>query len=239
MENNVPSSIQPVEIDNSTSKNILIVVLIVIILIFTSLGTFAAEFVSEVLYSTGWFIGKTSDVVATSGETTLDIANDAIHHGSNLMIKASRKNGSDKPTSLNDTPKEETSEQETSEQETPEQGEETSENKTSDEPSPDTSTNPIQKPISSGKSNWCLVGEYQGRRGCIEINETDKCMSGQIFPSQYTCLNPNFSQNVFPNMTTPMGVPPRMDLTQLPRYNPRFEEQQIAQEQISNPNASF
>jgi hypothetical protein len=235
MENNVYSSPPtPIEIDNSTSKNILIVVLIVIILIFTSLGTFATDFVSEVLYSTGWFIGKTSDVVATSGETTLDVANSAIHHGSDLMIKASRKTGSDKPTSLNDTPKEETPEQET-----PEQGEETSENKTSDEPSPDTSTNPIQKPISSGKTNWCLVGEYQGRRGCIEVNENDKCMSGQIFPSQYTCLNPNFSQNVFPNMTTPMGVPPRMDLNQLSPYNPRFEEQQRAQEQISNPNASF
>jgi len=220
MENNVPSSTPtPIEIDSATSKNILIVVLIVIILIFTSLGTFAAEFVSEVLYSTGWFIGKTSDVVATTGETTLDIANDAIHHGSDLMIKASRKTGSDKPTSLNDNIK--------------------SDDKKSDEPSPDTSTNPIQKPISSGKSNWCLVGEYQGRRGCIEVNENDKCMSGQIFPSQYTCLNPNFSQNVLPNMTTPMGVPPRIDLNQLPQRNPSIEEQERVQAQISNPNASF
>jgi hypothetical protein len=88
------------------------------------------------------------------------------------------------------------------------------------EPEPDTTTNPIQKPIASGKSNLCLVGEYQGRRGCVEIGENEKCMSGQIFPSQYTCLNPNFSQNVLPNMTTPMGVPPRMDLNQLPKNNP-------------------
>jgi len=220
MENNVSSSAPtPIEIDSATSKNVLIVILIVIILIFTSLGTFASEFVSEVLYSTGWFIGKTSDVVATTGETTLDIANEAIHHGSDLMIKASRKTGSDKPTSLNDNIK--------------------SHDKKSDEPSPDTSTNPIQKPISSGKSNWCLVGEYQGRRGCIEVNENDKCMSGQIFPSQYTCLNPNFSQNVLPNIQTPGGVPPRIDLNQLPQRNPSIEEQQRVQSEISNPNASF
>jgi hypothetical protein len=103
------------------------------------------------------------------------------------MIKASRKSPTDKPAMLK-----------------------------VNEPEPDTTTNPIQKPITSSKSNWCLVGEYQGRRGCIEIGENDKCMSGQIFPSQYTCLNPNFSQNVLPNMTTPMGIPPRMDLNQLP-----------------------
>jgi len=182
------SPLKSIELDESKSKSVIIVVLVLVILLFTSLGTFASEFASEVLYSTGWFIGKTSDVVANTGETTLDIANDAIHHGSDLMIKASHKEGSDKPASVK-----------------------------KDEPKPDTTTNPIQKPIASGKSNWCLVGEYQGRRGCIEVGENDKCMSGQVFPSQYTCLNPNFSQNVLPNMATPIGIPPRIDLNQLPQ----------------------
>lgn len=191
------SPIKPIELDDSSSKSIIIVVLILIILLFTSLGTFASDFASEVLYSTGWFICKTSDVVANTGETTLDVANHAIHHGSDLMIKASKKDGSHKPASLKDEVKTET--------------------KVKSEPTPDTTTNPIQKPISSGKSNWCLVGEYQGRRGCIEVGENDKCMSGQVFPSQYTCLNPNFSQNVLPNMTTPIGIPPRIDLNQLPQ----------------------
>lgn len=186
------SPLKSIELDESKSKNLIIVVLILVILLFTSLGTFASEFASEVLYSTGWFIGKTSDVVANTGETTLDIANDAIHHGSDLMIKASHKEGSDKPASVNKSEK-------------------------TTEPKPDTTTNPIQKPIASGKSNWCLVGEYQGRRGCIEVGENDKCMSGQVFPSQYTCLNPNFSQNVLPNMATPIGIPPRIDLNQLPQ----------------------
>jgi hypothetical protein len=179
-------------LDTSDNRNIIIIVLVIIILLFTSLGTFASKFVSEVLYSTGWFIGKTSDIVANTAETSLDIANDAIHHGSDLMIKASRKQPSDRqPSDIQTLPK-------------------------LNEPEPDTALNPIQKPITSGNSNWCLVGEYQGRRGCIEIGENDKCMSGQIFPSQHTCLNPNFSQNVLPNMTTPMGIPPRIDLNQLP-----------------------
>lgn len=61
------------------------------------------------------------------------------------------------------------------------------------EPSPDTTKNPIQNPISS-KKGWCLVGEYQGKRGCIEIGEYDKCLSGQVFPEEKLCLNPTFTQ---------------------------------------------
>lgn len=62
-------------------------------------------------------------------------------------------------------------------------------------PVPDTTENPIQNPISHGKNAWCLVGDYKGRRGCIEVSEQDKCMSGQVYPSQKMCLNPALSQN--------------------------------------------
>ena len=60
---------------------------------------------------------------------------------------------------------------------------------------PDTSESPIQKPIAQDKSAWCLVGEYKGSRGCIEVSEYDKCMSGQVYPSQKMCLNPTLSTN--------------------------------------------
>ena len=60
-------------------------------------------------------------------------------------------------------------------------------------PIPSTSTNPIQKPIASAKAGWCLVGEYDGNRGCIEVNDSSKCLSGQVFPSQQLCVNPTKS----------------------------------------------
>ena len=41
------------------------------------------------------------------------------------------------------------------------------------------------------KSGWCLVGQEQGFRSCIEVNDFDKCMSGSIFPSKDICTNPN------------------------------------------------
>ena len=43
----------------------------------------------------------------------------------------------------------------------------------------------------SGQSGWCFIGEDRGFRSCALVNEDDKCMSGDIFPSQEICINPN------------------------------------------------
>ena len=47
--------------------------------------------------------------------------------------------------------------------------------------------------IQSGppKSGWCYIGEDRGFRTCAEVGVNDKCMSGDIFPSQEICINPN------------------------------------------------
>jgi hypothetical protein len=44
---------------------------------------------------------------------------------------------------------------------------------------------------SAGKSGWCFIGDDRGNRSCAMVNEDDKCMSGDIFPSQELCINPN------------------------------------------------
>ena len=41
------------------------------------------------------------------------------------------------------------------------------------------------------KSGWCYIGEDRGFRSCISVGEGDTCMSGDIFPSQELCINPN------------------------------------------------
>lgn len=43
---------------------------------------------------------------------------------------------------------------------------------------------------SAGKSGWCYIGNDRGFRSCALVNENDKCMSGDIFPSQEICMNP-------------------------------------------------
>ena len=43
----------------------------------------------------------------------------------------------------------------------------------------------------SGKAGWCYVGEDKGYRTCAQVGVNDTCMSGDIFPSQEICINPN------------------------------------------------
>ena len=45
-------------------------------------------------------------------------------------------------------------------------------------------------PISSNKNGWCLIGEYENKRGCIEVDDSEKCMSGQVYPTRQACVNP-------------------------------------------------
>jgi hypothetical protein len=60
--------------------------------------------------------------------------------------------------------------------------------KNNSSPLPDNTTNPIQKPITANKNGWCFVGEYEGKRGCINVGDQDKCMSGQVYPNEQQCL---------------------------------------------------
>lgn len=44
---------------------------------------------------------------------------------------------------------------------------------------------------SAGKSGWCYIGDDRGFRSCAQVGVNDTCMSGDIFPSQEICMNPN------------------------------------------------
>ena len=52
----------------------------------------------------------------------------------------------------------------------------------------DSSNSNIQKGPS--KSGYCYIGEDQGYRSCMYVNDSDMCMSGDIFPSKEICVNP-------------------------------------------------
>jgi len=176
-----------------SNKNF-IIILLIILLVFSFLGvniltisgnimqTFIqilGPLVSQILsifgYTTGTVINKTADVVADTAKTGIDIAEGSIQSVGNILRDASQSNVNVKSKQSLDTALN--------------QG-----MLKGNEPRADSTENPIQKPISSGKQNWCLVGEYQGKRGCIEVGEHDKCLSGQVFPNQKMCLNPTLTQ---------------------------------------------
>ena len=43
----------------------------------------------------------------------------------------------------------------------------------------------------TGKAGWCYIGEDRGFRSCSKVGVNDVCMSGDIFPSNEICINPN------------------------------------------------
>lgn len=48
----------------------------------------------------------------------------------------------------------------------------------------------IQNRSATSQKGWCYVGTDRGNRSCISVTESDKCMSGDIFPSRDLCINP-------------------------------------------------
>lgn len=206
-EARTPSGFKFDDMTNNTSTNsnstfginnqVIIVVLLVTlglsflgINIFIVIGNFVdsiikifGPLISQILsifgYTTGSVLSKTADVAGTVAKTGVDLAEDSLQSVGTILKDASRQNvnpaavaGLDGALSVQ------------------------SSTNTYREPSPSTSGDPVQKPITANKTNWCLVGEYDGKRGCIEVGEQDKCMSGQIFPSQVACMNPaNYAAN--------------------------------------------
>jgi hypothetical protein len=136
-------------------------------------GPFFRQILSLVGYTAGTAINKVSEVATDTATVGVELAGGAVHNVGDLLVNASKENGKlpSLDIKINSAPMK------------------------LSEPSPDNTENPIQNAPAASKKSWCLVGEYQGRRGCIEVSEQDKCISGQVFPEQKMCLNPTLTQN--------------------------------------------
>jgi hypothetical protein len=195
-----------------SNKNFLIIVLIILLvlsflginlvivagnliqIIVQYLGPFINQLFSLFGNTTGLIINTSTDIVTDTAKTGIDIAGGTFHDVGNLLQNSSQPVNIASPLQIVTHPTQISSSENKAKLD---KSINNSDNK-HHEPKPDTSENPIQNPITSGKTNWCLVGEYQGRRGCIEISEHDKCLSGQVFPDQKACLNPTLTNNMHP-----------------------------------------
>jgi len=206
-----PSVTEPVNVPISTEesnmfsgKNLLIMVLTFLLVLsflginlLSSMGNIVqvisnvfgplfTQILSVFGYTAGTVIDKSTDVVTDVAKSGIDLAGDTIQSAAELLKDASRSHvNSSAVNQLDSSFKYGKSSKIDSAINNSKYG--------PNQPEPDASIDPIQKPITSGKINWCLVGEYQGKRGCIEVDDDSKCMSGQVFPSQNACLNPNRS----------------------------------------------
>ena len=168
------------------SKNIIIILLLTLLILsflgisfVQSIGNIVGPFISGFLsllgYTTGAVIDDTAGIVGDTAKTSIDITQGAIQDIGNIFKAASQEQVPDNTKKILDNVLN------------------VSPISSRTNPSPSHSENPIQKPISSNKSHWCLIGEYQEKRGCIEIGDQDKCLSGQVFPTQKMCLNPTYT----------------------------------------------
>lgn len=183
--------------DITITKNTIIIILLVVISLLL-LGINVLHFVSEGVsqfvkffsyllgnllaffgYTTGRFINKTADVVNDGVKLTSDIVDGTAHSVGDILIHSSEN-------SVNNNVKGDL-DRLLNERHQLEQQHSKSENKKS-EPHPDTTLSVIQNPISTKKTKWCFIGEYSGKRGCVEINENDKCLSGSVFPNKEECM---------------------------------------------------
>lgn len=119
-------------------------------------------------YSTGTIINTGADITADVAKDGIDIAEGTVQSVGNLLI-GDKAIGQSQTGGRSDQYRQQ-------------------------DPMPDSPEDSIQKSLNSSKVKWCLAGEYQNKRGCISITESDKCMSGQVFPTEEMCLNPTFSK---------------------------------------------
>jgi hypothetical protein len=65
---------------------------------------------------------------------------------------------------------------------------------TQSDPMPDEAGSGTQANKSSKKSGFCYIGEDRGFRSCLKVNDSDECLSGDIFPTREICINPNLRE---------------------------------------------
>lgn len=190
MENNVTNTNNMINKTNTEDNNIVInrnivtfILLLIIILSFLGINilkdigdnlnqlvirliSFLKPIISQILYMLGVIIDESGDVISDSSKTGIDIAHGTINTFSDLLKNMSgirTNNEENKSIILQKI----------------------------NGAKPDTTTNPIQKPITSNKAGWCLIDEYEGQRSCVKVTELDKCMSGNVYINESKCINPS------------------------------------------------
>jgi hypothetical protein len=184
----------------SSSKNTIVIIILVFVVLaligvnllsatgnaIDTLNAMLAPTIKQVSsmlgYSAGELINTTTDVAADVAKTSVDIAKGTGHSIGNLL-KDGSKGGMDES-------QRHALEQALKSPKCPESKQCEVDSRRKDEPQPVKTTEPTVAPISSqkAKAGWCYVGDIANTRGCVEMGEHNKCMSGQVFPSQTACL---------------------------------------------------
>lgn len=152
------------------------------------------ETVSPILYTSYIYVGNTAKVAvntaATGAKLGVDVAAGTVNDAINLTQGKTSDDGSLEINATQEAKKQKLK-----------NAINTSTNK-SDTYVPDNTKSKIQQKA-AGKSGFCYIGEDRGFRQCLKVTEKDVCVSGDIFPTNDICVNPNLREG----MDYSWGVP--------------------------------
>ena len=199
VETNQPSSKSKDGFFNSNGKtNFFRIGLIIIILLFLGVNVFSylgdflqnvkdSHFIQNILKSLGYGITQTTkevtEVTAEGAKLGVDVAAGTVESGINVIQGQLDIDPNQKQTTSSSNKQQQNSSLNSALAHAEE----------NTEPQPDDATSSTQR-LGSGKSGYCYIGEDRGFRSCIKVKEGDTCMSGEIFPSQQICVNPNLRE---------------------------------------------
>ena len=150
----------------------------------------------------GYTVGETTkNIVDTSAEGTklgVDVAagatEDAIDLGQRALgASSTSKSGSSDKSSSSKKSSSSSKKSEPDDLDKAINVSSSSKKKSSSIPEPDDATSRTQSSKAS-KSGYCYIGEDRGFRSCIKVNDPNRCMSGEIFPTRDICINPTLRE---------------------------------------------
>ena len=168
---NIESPISPIQSPFYTLFKYIIIVLIFSILLWivTNLGHILSYFG----YKAAEVTKKTVNLSAEGSKAIVDVAANSINSGVNILEKGLKMDNKGIRNNIDNKREED-------------QVFELLQNSKNHIKAP----NEFEPHEASGMG-FCYVGEDRGFRSCIKVGKADKCMSGDIFPTQDVCINPS------------------------------------------------
>jgi hypothetical protein len=154
-------------------------------------NTIFAPILKSIFGTTFGIAGQTINVAAEGGKAVVNTTATGVNAGLTAVQDVTPNKASSSVQSTNvEENKKQIEEAENSLNKALNKSNQKNENKKSSEDE-DYEPNEASSSVHIGKAGWCFIGEDRGNRTCSKVGVNDKCMSGDIFPSQELCINPN------------------------------------------------
>lgn len=192
---------------SSGNPNYILYAIIVILLailglnVFAYLGMLSDSFIgffrpilAEVAYLGSETAKNTINTSAEGSKLGIDVAAGTLTSAIDLGQKAAAMSEDDVEESVIDDHKLKQAINDSKIKKNQQQNQHNSQQKSIEPVIPDNVDSLTQQSKPAKKAGFCYIGEDRGFRSCIKVSEQDTCMSGNIFPSQDICINPNLRE---------------------------------------------